>query len=188
VRIIAGEFRGRKLKTLPGRDVRPTSDRLREALFNVLLQEVPGAVFIDCYAGSGAVGLEALSRGAAQVFLVESDAGAARVIEQNLAAIQPAMPPGATVQLLRADVRAGLRKIATLGVRADICFLDPPYAELPAALKTVEWLCGSFLTDPEGVVILEHSRRDSTPEVIGEWRRARLLQQGSSALSFYRRR
>jgi len=198
MRIIAGAYRGRRLKTLRGREVRPTSDKLRETLFNILRPEVPGSVFLDCYAGSGAVGLEALSRGAAQVFLIERDPVAARVIEENIMALGErnttalgvSPESGGKARILRADVQAGLRKLAAQGVRAGICFIDPPYALLGEALRNLSWLCESSqssLMRPEGVIILEHSRKDSPHEQIGDWVRSRLLQQGSSALSFYRK-
>jgi 16S rRNA (guanine966-N2)-methyltransferase len=183
MRIIAGEYRGRRLKTLPGRAVRPTSDKLRETLFNILRAEVPEAVFVDCYAGSGAVGLEALSRGAQQVFWIEQDAIAAAVIEQNL----EALGLRGKAKIVRADAKAGLQRLVSQGVRADLCFLDPPYTDLPEALRVIAWLCDSSLMQPEGILILEHSRRDSTPQQVGRWQRTRLLAQGSSALSFYRR-
>ena len=186
MRIIAGEYRGRRLKTLRGLAVRPTSDKLRETLFNILRSEVPASVFIDCYAGSGAVGFEALSRGASQVFLIEKDPAAARVIEQNIAALdsRPA------VRVVRADVKAGLRKLAAQGVRANICFLDPPYASLREALRNIQEIVSGTLMHPEGLIILEHARKDPSPEQAGKpprrWERTRLLVQGSSALSFYR--
>ena len=187
MRIIAGEYRGRRLKTLGGLAVRPTSDKLRETLFNILRAEVPDSVFIDCYAGSGAVGLEALSRGARQVYLIEKDPAAGRVIEQNIAGLEA----GPSVRLLRVDVKASLGKLASKGVCANICFFDPPYAAMPEALRIIEWLTSGTLLDPEGLIILEHARRDPSPEQIGTppdaWQRARLLTQGSSALSFYRK-
>jgi len=183
MRIIAGKYRGRRLKTLRGRVVRPTSDKLRETLFNVLGPEVPEAVFIDCYTGSGAVGLEALSRGASRVFFIEQDAAAVTVLIQNVALLGL----GALTRIVRADVEAGLRKLAAEGVCAEMCFFDPPYAALPEALRNLSWLCDSSLMRPEGIIILEHSRKDSTPVQIGNWSRSRLLNQGSSALSFYRR-
>ena len=182
MRIIAGEFRGRRLKTLAGQAVRPTSDKLRETLFNVLRNEVPGSVFIDCYAGSGAVGLEAVSRGAKEVYLIEQEAAAARIIEQNIASLDAA----SRVKLLRADVKAGLRRLEAMGIRARICFLDPPYATLPEALRSVQWLCEISLMLDDGVIILEHSRKSATPEQCGRWSRSRLLPSGSSSLSFYR--
>ncbi len=193
MRIIAGEYRGRRLKTLRGRAVRPTSDMLRETLFNILRADVPGSVFIDCYAGSGAVGLEALSRGAAQVYLIERDAAAGRVIEtniaalgeQNLAALEVPSGCRGKVRMVRAEAKAGLRQLAVQGVCARLCFFDSPYALLREALRNLSWLCGSSLMHPEGTIILEHDRKDHSPEQVGGWSRKRLLLQGSSAISFY---
>ena len=184
MRIIAGAYRGRLLKTLRGLEVRPTSDRLRETLFNVLGPAVAGSVFVDCYAGSGAVGLEALSRGAAQVFWIEENAAAARVIEKNLAALGGSQQ----ARTVRTRVSAGLRRLEQQGVRAHFCFLDPPYAALQDAVRNLRWLSASALMLPEGVIILEHSRKDASPERVGAWRRTRQVQQGSSSLSFYRLR
>jgi 16S rRNA (guanine(966)-N(2))-methyltransferase RsmD len=188
MRIIAGEYRGRRLKTLGGLAVRPTSDKLRETLFNILRNDVPDSVFIDCYAGSGAVGLEALSRGARTVYLIEKDPAAVRVIDQNIAMLGD-IP---AIRLVRADVTAGLKKIEASRVNANICFLDPPYSALSEVLRTIEWLAAeSNLMKAGGFIILEHARRDGTPEQFGAppnaWHRARLLAQGSSALSFYRK-
>jgi 16S rRNA (guanine(966)-N(2))-methyltransferase RsmD len=183
MRIIAGQCRGRLLKTLRGRALRPTSDRLRETLFNILGAAVSGAVFIDCYAGSGAVGLEALSRGAGEVFLIEADPAAQRLIRQNA----DALGAGTALRLVPMQVSRGLRKLEEQGARAQFCFFDPPYALLQEALRSVVWLVTSSLMLPHGLIIVEHSRRDATPEHAGSWMRVRLLQQGSSALSFYRK-
>ena len=87
MRVIAGEFRSRKLKSLPGMDIRPTSDRLRETLFNILQPRIEGVVFVDAYAGTGAVGIEALSRGAARAVFIEKDRRAVEIIRENLAAL-----------------------------------------------------------------------------------------------------
>ena len=182
MRIIAGTYRGRLLKTLRGREVRPTSDRLRETLFNILGPAIVDSVFIDCYAGSGAVGLEALSRGATQVFWIEENAAAARVIENNLAALGGSLQ----ARTVRTGVAAGLRRLARQGVRANFCFLDPPYAALAEAVRNLRWLGGSSLMLPGGIIILEHGRKDASPVQMGAWSRMRQLQQGSSALSFYR--
>ena len=186
MRIIAGDFRGRRLKTLSGLAVRPTSDKLRETIFNILQAEVPASVFIDCYAGSGAVGLEALSRGASEVFFIEKASAAARTIQENITALGAS--PG---RLIRTEVRAALRQLEAEGVRADLCFLDPPYKDLADALQAIEWIAQSSLMKADGRIILEHARRDTVTEHLGAgpagWNRTRLVEQGSSALSFYRR-
>ena len=183
MRIIAGLYRGRRLKSLPGRHLRPTSDRLRETLFNVLQNEVPGSVFIDCYAGSGAVGLEALSRGASEVYLIESDETAIQLIQNNLNVLGGSR----AVRTERGPVHRALHQLEKKGVRAHICFLDPPYAALQEAARNLEWLSNSSLLLPQGIIILEHARKTPAPEQFGSLKRARLLEQGSSALSFYRK-
>ena len=183
MRIIAGVYRGRILKTLRGLRVRPTGERLRASLFDVLGESVQGAVFVDCYAGAGAVGLEAVSRGAQRVFLIEADAAAHRLLRENWAALgEPA-----NVHLLHALARDGLRRLEKQGVEADFCFLDPPYATLREREQTLRWLSTGTLIAPGGMIILQHSRKDAPEESLGVWKRVRLLVQGSNALSFYRR-
>src|SRR5690348_13936072 len=118
MRVIGGEFRSRILKSLPGLDVRPTPDRLRETLFNVLAPRIEGAVFADLYAGTGAVGIEALSRGAARAVFIEQNRDAVRVIRENLRSL--GLEP-------RADLRQGRVLALASVIHADIVFLDPPY-------------------------------------------------------------
>jgi len=182
MRIIGGIFRGRVLKTLRGPGIRPTSERLRESLFDVLGDSGRGAVFVDCYAGSGAVGLEALSRGAEQVFLIEEGGSAQRLIEQNLAALGSPR----NVVLLRASARRGLRRLEEQGVRARFCFLDPPYGSPREREQTLRWLSANTCMEPGGMIIVQHDRKDSPDETLGRWKRARVLIQGSNALTFYR--
>ncbi len=122
LRVIAGEFRSRLLKSVSGLETRPTPDRLREALFNVLTPVIEGAVFADAYAGTGAVGIEALSRGAKRAIFVERHRGAVEVIRDNLAALGIAD---------RAEVFTGKATAVLERVSADIVFLDPPYALVP---------------------------------------------------------
>lgn len=187
MRIIAGQYRGRRLHALAGAATRPTSDKLRGTLFNILAPWIEGAVFIDAFAGTGAVGLEALSRGARDVHFIESSPEALRVIAQNLSWLESREH----VHVRRDPVGSALPALAARAVAADICFLDPPYAQLAAALAAIGTLADSPLMNPAGWIILEHASRDATPEAIGQaprrWRRTRLLKQGDSALSFYRR-
>jgi 16S rRNA (guanine966-N2)-methyltransferase len=172
MRVIAGEFRSRRLKSVLGLETRPTPDRLREALFNVLAPRIQDAVFLDVYAGTGAVGIEALSRGAKRCIFVEKNRGAVDVIRENLAALGLES---------RAEVYTS-KPAPVLGrVTADIVFLDPPYEmekELEAALAMLGGLAG-------GLVIAQHPSRRELPEVVGNLRRYRVLKQGDNALSFY---
>ena len=182
MRIISGLYRGRTLKTLRGRELRPTSDRLRETLFDVLGSAVEGSIFIDGYAGSGAVGLEALSRGARRVALIEENAAAFRIIQANVAALGVRD----NVDIMCASVRKGLRMLEERGVRADYCFLDPPYAARREYSESLLWLSTSRLMAPEGLIILEHDGKDSLDERVGRWSQVRIITHGSSSLSFYR--
>src|ERR1035438_6123005 len=124
MRIIAGEFRSRRLKTLPGMALRPTSDRLRETLFNVLGDTVRGAIFVDCYAGSGAVGLEAVSRGAAMAVFLEQSKAAVRVLHENIATLRVQT----RTRVYEGSVDRGLRRLAAENLVPGVIFLDPPYA------------------------------------------------------------
>jgi 16S rRNA (guanine966-N2)-methyltransferase len=171
MRVIGGEFRSRRLKTVAGLATRPTPDRLRETLFDILAPRVAGAVFVDAYAGTGAVGIEALSRGAARCVFLESGRRAAEAIRENLHALGIEG---------RARVVAG-RVLKALGQHAaDIAFLDPPYemaAEYAAALALAD----------AGLVIVQHSARFDPGEAHGMLRRVRVVKQGDNALSFYNR-
>jgi 16S rRNA (guanine966-N2)-methyltransferase len=171
MRVIAGEFRSRRLKTLPGLALRPTPDRLREALFSVLAPRIEGTTFLDAYAGSGAVGIEALSRGAAHAVFVEKHFGAVRVIRENLASL--GLEDRATV--VHSAAVPALRKFA-----ADIYFLDPPYT------ATTEYESALTLLGERPVLVLaQHAKRFELAETYGHLRRTRVLGQGDNAISFF---
>jgi len=172
MRVIGGEFRSRALKSLPGLDVRPTPDRLREALFNVLAPRIERATFLDLYAGTGAVGIEALSRGAARAIFVEQKHAAVRVIRENLK----------TLGLdTRVEVRHGRVMAMIAIVEADIVFLDPPY-DLEKEYAAVLALLGE---KPPRLVIAQHSPRLKLEDGYGGLHRTRQLKQGDNELSFY---
>jgi 16S rRNA (guanine966-N2)-methyltransferase len=174
VRVIAGEFRSRVLKTVPGPDVRPTPDRLREALFNILAPDLPRCVFLDAYAGSGSVGIEALSRGAARAIFIEQSKEALAVLDANLKALG---------LLERASVmRAGVRK-KMLPDLADLVFLDPPYH----LEKEYALVLGALESDTRAeIVVAQHSIRTEIAGEYGHLKKYRELRQGESALSFFR--
>jgi 16S rRNA (guanine966-N2)-methyltransferase len=176
VRIVAGTLKGRTLSTPDWPGLRPTSDRLRETLFNVLAPRMTGARFLDAYAGTGAVGIEALSRGAAHVTFVEQDPRAQRLVEANLERCH--------VENRYAIIRVGFAGAARrLAGPFDLLFLDPPYGAdtLPQALEIAAPLVG-----PGALLVIEHARRDESPESLGPITRSRKLESGDSALSFYR--
>lgn len=186
MRIIAGSFRSRSLDAPPGLNTRPTSDRLRETLFNVLAPRIAGAVFLDLYAGSGAVGIEALSRGAAHVVLVERARPALKILRGNLTRLQ--IESGITVSA--GSVPAFLRSAAEPDAGKngyDLVFLDPPYDAVDEYTSTLELLGGAAGTvlAPGALVIAEHRRKTVLKERFGKLQRSRRLEQGDAALSFY---
>lgn len=183
MRIIAGTYRSRPLAAPRGLDTRPTSDRLRETLFNVIAPRIEGAVFVDLYAGSGAVGIEALSRGAAEVLFVEKAEAAVQAIRKNLATL--GIRSGFSLETR--SVAAVLKRMASAGRRADVVFLDPPYAAREEYERTLAMLGGECaeLLAPDAIVIAEHEKHYSLVESCGRLERYRLLKQGDAALSFF---
>jgi 16S rRNA (guanine966-N2)-methyltransferase len=196
MRIIAGTFRSRTLAAPPGMSTRPTSDRLRETLFNVLAPRFQylvseGVAFLDLYAGSGAVGLEAISRGAARVIFVERAPAALKILHGNL----ERLGISSGVRVNAKSVSAFLKSAAGISSkppnpkpeRYDVVFLDPPYDEVKEYAITLELLGGAAqeILAPGAVIVAEHRRKQSLDEQYGNLKRTRVLEQGDAALSFY---
>jgi 16S rRNA (guanine(966)-N(2))-methyltransferase RsmD len=174
MRVIGGEFRSRRLLSMPGADVRPTPDRLRETLFNVLAPRIEGAVFLDAYAGTGSVGIEALSRGAKQAVFLEKNSHAVELIRKNLKTLEIEG---------RARVIPGSAALYLGSVDADIVFIDPPYPkenEYQLALDVLE-------KGKAGLVIAQHSVHFAMQGKYGSLCRTREIQQGENVLSFFGR-
>jgi 16S rRNA (guanine966-N2)-methyltransferase len=191
MRVIAGKFRSRPLHSLRGMDLRPTADRLRETLFNVLAAGNPtafdGRVWLDLCAGTGAVGIEALSRGAAKVYFVECAAPAASLIDRNLGSLGLGGGfDGPAFELIREDVTRALDKLEAGGVTADFIFLDPPYRMEKIYRQTLQRLSQSPLLGPKTIVVAEHEKRFNPGDAFPPLQRYRKLEQGDAALSFYR--
>lgn len=183
MRVIAGQFRSRPLIAPKGLDTRPTSDRLRETLFNILAPRISGSVFLDLYAGSGAVGIEALSRGAREAIFVENADPALRAIRTNLAGL--GIRGGYALEA-RA-VSAALKRLASSGKIATLVFLDPPYSDTAEYESTLTLLGGEDhpLLAPDAIVIAEHLKNITLADTYGALNRYRKLKQGDSILSFY---
>ncbi len=181
MRVITGLYKGRRLKTLEGMDVRPTSDRMRETLFNILAPRIEDARFVDVCAGSGAVGIEALSRGAAHVTFIESSRKAAAVVSENLRHC------GITqdFKLINREATAAMKYFAYEKQQFDIFYLDPPY---DSDLYTpVMWqIAQNNLLAEDGIVIVEHRRQLPLAPNYDDLRPYRELVQGESVLTFYR--
>lgn len=185
MRVIAGKYRSRPLQLIQGMDIRPTADRLRETLFDILTAGNPealaGSVWVDLFAGTGAVGIEAISRGAGMVYFVESAPKAVDVIRKNLQSLSIT----AGFEILKSEANRGVVSLKARGVTPDFVFLDPPYSMENAYRQTLEALGKSKLAGPQTVIIAEHQKRfdpgEAAPLV-----RSRTVRQGDAALSFYR--
>jgi 16S rRNA (guanine(966)-N(2))-methyltransferase RsmD len=167
---------------LPEHCAAGTSDPLRETLFNVLGPSIADSLFVDLYAGTGAIGIEAISRGARQAIFVESNAKAAKLARENLAALGIA----SAAEFIEADTATALEKLAGRRVLADFVFLDPPYESAGEHSATLEFLDSSHLIAPQGIVIVEHSRKMQLIDRLDRLERTRVLEQGDAVLSFYR--
>ncbi len=172
MRVIAGEFRSRRLKSIPGDATRPTPDRLRETLFDILAPRIGGAIFLDGYAGTGAVGIEALSRGARHAIFLEKDRFAVETIRDNLAALQLER---------RATVVKGAVLLTLARSPAQIVFLDPPYSQEREYTAALDLLTAA----PPELTVVQHSVRLALPDTFGALRRTRVVKQGDNALSFF---
>lgn len=186
MRVIGGEFRGRRLRAPRGDQTRPTADRVREALFNVLAPFIADATVLDLFAGSGALGLEALSRGAASAVLVESDAVVCRVLRQNVATLDI----GTRADIWQMPVQAALRRLGADGMTFDFIMLDPPYRQ-GLVDATVALLADGTVLAPDGIIVAEHERSAETAATVdtahGSLVRVRTLTYGDTAISMYRR-
>lgn len=182
MRVIGGKFGSRRLKGPGLLRLRPTSDRLRETLFNVLGPTVEDCLFVDLYAGTGAIGIEAASRGAKEVIFVEKHPATTRLLRQNLTSL--GLDGG--VELIATDALAGLEKIAARRLVADFIFLDPPYERADEYGRTLQFIDSSRLLVPVSRVVVEHSVKTELPDRFERLERDRLIEQGDAALSFYR--
>jgi 16S rRNA (guanine(966)-N(2))-methyltransferase RsmD len=182
MRVIAGKYKSRTLRSLKGQTMRPTSDRLRETLFNILGPAVEDSLFVDLYAGTGAVGIEALSRGARAAIFIEQHAPATALIRRNL----ESLGISSKAEILGVDVLRGLERLEARQAHSQFVFLDPPYAATQEYERVLEFLADSLIVTPGGRVIAEHLRKRTLPGRIGILELARVVEQGDAALSFYR--
>ncbi len=176
MRIISGQFKSRHLKATPPPGTRPTSDKLRETLFNILGETVRGCTFLDGCAGVGAIGIEAISRGASMVIFVDQSRKATAMIRENLKSLGIAHG----YKILEMDLARALTVCARDGIAFDIAFIDPPYDREQVYKDALDRPSVSA----EGLLILEHSKRSPLPGSSGKLKKVRTLQQGDSVLSF----
>ena len=184
MRVVAGIYRSRQLVAPRGHNTRPTSDRLRETLFNILSPRLEGCRFVDLYAGTGAVGIEALSRGAAYVWFAENADAAVASLRQNLSALKISRD----ITLEDRGAGALLQRLSKLTQPVDLVYLDPPYdaeKEYSATLNFFGSVRGSAVLAADALIIAEHSSKAKLPDRFGALERVRLLKQGDAALSFF---
>jgi 16S rRNA (guanine966-N2)-methyltransferase len=186
VRVIAGRFKSRLLKALQGSATRPTSDRLKETLFNLLQTRIEGSRFLDCFAGTGAVGLEAISRGARSVVFIESSPPACRIIRQNMERL--GLSSSTDCELLNQTVRTALERLQRAKTKFDIVFIDPPYAAADEYPQVLEALHQYEVLDEEAIIIAEHSRQLELADEVAGLIKTRKVKQGDSTLSIYTQR
>ena len=178
MRIVAGEFGGRRLTPPKGRKIRPTADRVREALFSMIASRVPGAAVLDLFAGTGALGLEALSRGASQAVFVDQDAAAVRLIRANvmLCGVED------RARVILSPMEAAVTRLAAGGSRFDLVFLDPPYG-LTHVERALEHLAGVIQKD--ALVVAEHHAKDTLPDRWKGWLKTRERRYGDTMISLF---
>ena len=183
MRIIAGRYRGRLLKSPPSLQTRPTSDRLRETLFNILAPRIEGARFLDLCAGSGAVGIEALSRGTTQVTFVDRSRKTCALIEANVKALKV---DGHEIEIVIAEASDFLRRRAMKKTQPfDIIFFDPPYASDYDSVLNYVGNHAVRILSKKGIVVVEHFSKNVLDEEFASLKRYRRVKQGDSSLSFY---
>ena len=180
MRVISGKYKGRRLKGPEGLELRPTGDRLKETLFNILGPKIAGASVLDVFGGTGAIGIEALSRGAREVTFIESSTAANRLIVQNLKLC--GIETG--YRILKEDVFPALRSLARQGFKAGVTFFDPPYDWKPYR-DLLEIAFNRDILSGGGLAVIEHYRKASLPESGDGFHRSRIVRQGDHCLSFY---
>lgn len=178
MRIIAGAFRGRRLHAPRDQRIRPTIDRVREAIFNIIASEVPEAKVLDLFAGTGAMGLEALSRGAAFCVFVDQNAEAARIIRDNIELC------GASERsrVIQDSAVSAIRRLASKGELFDLIFMDPPYAK-GYIRQTLEFL--DAVAEREALLVAEGHKKDETPQSLGPWIKESERRYGYTLIAFY---
>ena len=179
MRIISGKFKSRRLKATPPAGIRPTSDKLKESVFNILGASIEGATFLDGCAGMGGIGIEAISRGAALVYFVDQSRKACHIIRENLKSL--GVESG--FKILEMDL---IKALNVFDTPFDIAFLDPPYEREDLYEAFLNRFGSDPLLAPDGLLIIEHSKRKKLPSAAGHLRQTRSLVQGDAALAFYR--
>lgn len=180
LRVIAGEYKGRRLDSIEGTDIRPTSDKVKESLFNILGDAVIDSVFLDLFGGTGGVGIEALSRGAKHVVFIDVNSKSIKVLKGNLNHLNIKD----NVEIFNTDYKTAICKLNKYNKQFDIIFIDPPYG-IGMAESALEEIDNQNILSKSGLIIVEHDSKDEMPERVGKLCLYRIKQYGNTFLSFY---
>jgi 16S rRNA (guanine966-N2)-methyltransferase len=183
LRVISGEARGRRLKVPVDDSIRPTADRTKETLFQMIDREIQEARVLDLFAGTGNLGIEALSRGARQVLFVDKASGAVAIIKENLSLVDFHRRS----EVWQEDVFSALIRLKRIGRQFDLVFSDPPY-DRQLTERPLHLLAHGNLVEEAGLVVVEHHRKDRLPERAGTLRRSDERRFGDTVLTFYRQK
>lgn len=180
MRIVAGKYRGRKLNSFQGVNVRPTSDRVKEALFNILGNDIYNCTFLDLFSGTGNIGIEALSRGASNVVFVDSSAESINIINDNIKSLK--IDSGH--KIVNSDYLSAVNHFSIECIQFDIIYIDPPYC------KDIEYNLLGVISDmnilnKNGLIVIEHKHSDKMPNTVKSFDKIREKKYGNSKLSFY---
>lgn len=181
MRVIAGEYKGRRLDRIEGTDIRPTSDTVKEALFNILGDAVIDSAFLDLFGGTGGIGIEALSRGARHVVFIDSDIKSIKVLRGNLSRLNIKD----CIEVYNVDYSRAISKLHKYGKKFDIIFMDPPYSMglAESALKAID---DNPVLSQSGYIIVEHDSKEDMPQNVGRLHLYRFKKYGNTVLSFYK--
>ena len=186
-RVITGRFRGTVLFAPEGDKTRPTTDKVKEALFSIIQNDVPGSEFLDLFAGSGQIGIEAVSRGAVRATLVDKGGDPARIISRNLEKIR--MKDSPEIRFIKSGYIQTLEKLGSNGEKFDIIFMDPPYKTVPeAALAAGDIICRAGLLSEGGMLIIEHASDNPPAECLAELKSVRSCSYGTTVITFFKKR
>lgn len=182
MRVIAGEHKGRRLKAVPGNNTRPTTDKVKESMFNIIGPYFDGGTALDLFAGTGGLGIESLSRGIGKAIFIDQDHKAIAVVRDNINELRL----NDQSEIYKNEARRALDKLATRGLRFDLVFLDPPYKLTGMYEELILKLQGLELLRDDAIVVAEHGAEVELPEHFGEVVRWRHAVYGEIAISFYR--
>ncbi len=180
MRVIAGKYRGRKLENFEGMDIRPTSDRVKESLFNILGHKLMGCSFLDLFGGTGSIGIEAVSRGAEKVVFVDTGVKSIKVLRSNLESLKITE----RVEIYNTDYENALSKMGSANSLFDFIFIDPPYNK-QIAQNALGIISDLGILHSEGIIVVEHDVLDSMPDRVGILVKDREKKYGSTMLSMY---